>query len=569
MSPMNSLSLRSRLVAALAGASLALSGCSAKVQPIDVQVLTQSCLPANGDPAPSPSEGVENWRLRITAPDLTPAIEQVFPAGGAKVEAIPAGTNRVLTLEGFQGDPANGGTLLTRGASAPFDVPNEVDEANAVKVVVVLRPVGKAVAVATQTNGGDCAELEFGRASHTATLLDDGRVLFVGGYQLAAAATTPAAASNPANWTVLDAAEVFDPKSSSIKRVADMRDPAVGVTLETAFHKAFKLPSGKVMVVGGELNRSGARIARGSTVTYDPGSDAWAYGAMVVKSPKFPDGGSSPQPLGYERSRFTGAVDPQGRIVVAGGQRYADVGGTPELVNDVLAYDPSGDKWSQLLSSTGAHLPFQYGRVGHGQVGVLGGKFMVLLGGTDLSGRLGSPNVVAYRMSEGSAVEAEDIFGLAAAWSPVTGGAFAALGTDQLNILGSGGASVTDAGSTLVNDSAVFDASSSLAFVKLANADRKRVGACAVTLPDGRVVTIGGEVPSGTSSPTTGAIDLYRLKEDRTTELLPQGSLVTGRKEHSCTALPDGSVLVAGGVSIDGNKAQVLKTLELFTPTPL
>ena len=65
----------------------------------------------------------------------------------------------------------------------------------------------------------------------------------------------------------------------------------------------------------------------------------------------------------------------------------------------------------------------------------------------------------------------------------------------------------------------------------------------ATLLPDGRVLVVGG-VPSGVDPGRLANAELYDPTADR---FLPTGSLVTGRYEHSAVALADGRVLVAGG----------------------
>jgi hypothetical protein len=68
-------------------------------------------------------------------------------------------------------------------------------------------------------------------------------------------------------------------------------------------------------------------------------------------------------------------------------------------------------------------------------------------------------------------------------------------------------------------------------------------------LPDGRVLIVGG-VPSGEDSSRQASAELYDPAADR---FLPTGSLITGRYEHAAVALADGRVLVAGGSNDLGN----------------
>jgi N-acetylneuraminic acid mutarotase len=76
---------------------------------------------------------------------------------------------------------------------------------------------------------GDMAQ---GRGSHTATALDDGRVLIVGGVS--------------ERNQLLDSVEVYDPLTGMFRSVARLPDPR-------ATHAAVRVGSGRVLVVGGQL----------------------------------------------------------------------------------------------------------------------------------------------------------------------------------------------------------------------------------------------------------------------------------------------------------------------------
>lgn len=140
-----------------------------------------------------------------------------------------------------------------------------------------------------------------------------------------------------------------------------------------------------------------------------------------------------------------------------------------------------------------------------------------------------------------------------------------------------------------------------------------RVGLSATTLADGRVVVIGGRVPGGASSPfvaevsvSSGIVNVRQLRAQlafarhshsatRLAESVGAGVLVTGglddaglpvaaaelfkplsedfsstfnrtmvvpRSQHRAVALPDGSVLILGGIDAAG---EPVDTIELFT----
>jgi len=116
------------------------------------------------------------------------------------------------------------------------------------------------------------------RERHTATLLSDGRVLIVGG-------TT----STGASATV----EVYDPSTGSFSVTGSMAEART-------FHTATPLPNGKVLVAGGGDESSTAEI-------YDPATGSFSItGGMEIG-----------------RSGHTATLLPNGSVLVAGGGIFA------------------------------------------------------------------------------------------------------------------------------------------------------------------------------------------------------------------------------------------------------
>jgi hypothetical protein len=100
-----------------------------------------------------------------------------------------------------------------------------------------------------------------------------------------------------------------------------------------------------------------------------------------------------------------------------------------------------------------------------------------------------------------------------------------------------------------------------------------RTGHRAVPLPDGRVLVIGGRIPTGASTAGTGsrALAYCEVFDPATGGWTPTGELNTARAGHTASLLPDGSVLVTGGdaagVRPDGTfSARSLETAERFDP---
>lgn len=88
-----------------------------------------------------------------------------------------------------------------------------------------------------------------------------------------------------------------------------------------------------------------------------------------------------------------------------------------------------------------------------------------------------------------------------------------------------------------------------------------RVAHTSTLLPDGRVLVIGGITPDGVGhrshAPTA------ELWNPRTLAFEPAGVSANARKQHTATVLPDGRVLVVGGL---GGDAQVVRAAEVWDP---
>jgi hypothetical protein len=124
------------------------------------------------------------------------------------------------------------------------------------------------------------------RFEHTATALDDGRVLVAGG-------------QGPPNNGVsaaLASTEIYDPAVDSFRKSNDMGDARFN-------HAAVKLPDRTVMVVGGAGGTNGDTSLTTAEV-FNPGDGSWTSAGTLTGS----------------RTGHTAAVFPDGRVLVAGGE---------------------------------------------------------------------------------------------------------------------------------------------------------------------------------------------------------------------------------------------------------
>ncbi|MBM3945705.1 MAG: kelch-like protein, partial [SAR202 cluster bacterium] len=133
--------------------------------------------------------------------------------------------------------------------------------------------------------------MSINRTQHTATLLDDGRVLIVGGVT----------GSQNGSINRLDSAEIYDPATNSWAAAAAMSATRTG-------HVAVKLASGKVLVMGG--------IGLNTTEVYDPATNSWSAGPNMVE----------------DRSYFKAVTLPNDDILVNAGQRTDTLSNTSEIL---------------------------------------------------------------------------------------------------------------------------------------------------------------------------------------------------------------------------------------------
>jgi Galactose oxidase, central domain/Kelch motif len=172
--------------------------------------------------------------------------------------------------------------------------------------------------------------LAAGRARHTATLLLSGKVLVVGGQN---------------QGGPLASAELYDPASNHWSPAGQLQTARYG-------HDAVRLTNGKVLVVGGRASVS-APIS--STELYDPATNSWSAGPN----------------LSVARSDLTATLLDDGRVLVAGGDASASSSPAPQKAGDLI--DPTGKTLMQTVSMGSARADHTATLLDDGRVLVTGG----------------------------------------------------------------------------------------------------------------------------------------------------------------------------------------------------
>jgi N-acetylneuraminic acid mutarotase len=382
-------------------------------------------------------------------------------------------------------------------------------------------------ATGTWSNTGSLAQARF---HHTATLLSTGQVLVVGG-------TKGSAASD-----VLASAEIYDTATG-----VWFSGHVASLTTARFEHTATLLPNGNVLVFGG----SGASSTLGSAERYDPATNKWTatsgftarldhtatllgngkvlfaggYGASAqLSSADVYDPANSTvtssDMLGITREGHTATVLPSGKVLVACGLNSGGDLGTAQL------YDPTAGTWAATGSLTTP-------RRDHTMTLLPNGKVLVA-GGSGSSGTLQSAEL--YDPAAGT-------------WSG-GGTLIAARGGHTATLLASGKvvlAAGINGGTGTLNSAEFYDA---LSGARSNTASPiARYAHTSTLLFTGEVLNAGGHFAGFGNTGYLGTAELYN---PGSASWGLTGNLTALRGDHTATLLPDGKVLLAGGNDANG-----------------
>jgi hypothetical protein len=334
----------------------------------------------------------------------------------------------------------------------------------------------------------EIAAMHMARASHTSTLLPNGKVLIAGGF------AGSGGESNP--YTT---AELFDPSSRTFQSAASM-------TVGRSGHTATLLKNGKVLMIGGW---TGHYDRVGSAELFDPATRAFtATGNLTVG-----------------RAGNTATLLADGRVLIAGG-----VDSKENAMASAEIYDPATGKFTLTGSMADP-------RGAHTATALEDGKVLITGGG---SGHYPSQNV--YRSAE----VYDPATGKFTSASQMTVGRHkhAAILLQSGRVLIVGGSDNRDWHGEYASAEIYDPTTATFTRTGAMNAARFKLPAALALLPNGRVLVAGGgafaelyDETSGAFMKVPGSLGAARFFASAT--LLPGGkALITGGYADSGGGLP-------------------------------
>ena len=392
--------------------------------------------------------------------------------------------------------------------------------------------------------------LNTARASHTATLLADGRVLVAGGMTASA---------------VTASAEIYDPVANSWSSAGNMTTPR-------ELHAATLLANGQVLVAGGLNDLAPSPGSMASAERYDPTSNSWTAaasmlepensgGAVLLVSGKVLQLGASGEVYDSTKDSWQYAVSPsqpqatipQGNnaVLLADGTVFTD-GGFYQYPNsgfvDVSAgaqiYDPISQTAKEILNTGGG---------AYSTASALQDGRVLVVGGVDTTNRT-LITVTAYDPAVGQGV-------LLSSHAHAEGGAASVILADG-RVVATGGFDASGITTGAASAADIFTPATGL-WTSAASMASPRQYHTASILSNGRMLVVGGN--DGMSTVFASA-ELY---DPTANTWSSAGNMATARYAHTATVLGDGSVLVAGGSNriTPCSCTTFQATAELFNPT--
>ena len=286
-------------------------------------------------------------------------------------------------------------------------------------------------------------------------------------------------------------------------------------------HTATLLPDGQVLVAGGFYEFGGSSISSivASAELYDPASGSFrSTGTMVVA-----------------RESHTATLLPTGSVLIAGGIGDGGIFSQAEL------YDPKSGKFTATGSMSAARYAHQATALANGVVLITGGYTQ--MGNSDIPSQAELYDPARGEFSTTGVMIA-----------PSADHTATLLQNGKVLILGGRNSVYRSRGEVYDPATAVFTDASNMAHARYAHA--------ATLLVDGKVLVTGG----WGGETILGYLASAEVYDSNRGAFVQVDAMGTGRGGHTATLLPNGNVLVTGGVGGEGNDTW-LASAELYDPT--
>jgi len=349
------------------------------------------------------------------------------------------------------------------------------------------------------------------RSLHTATLLPGGQVLVVGGLSESGS---------------LASCELFDQATGTFTSTG---------SLATAryLHTATLLPSGKVLVAGGVPSDPYGITFTGtlaSSELFDPATGTWSATGNLTAA----------------RYYHTSTLLPNGKVLVIGGSNSATSGGTTAIaLASAELYNPATGTWTATGSLATARYYHTATPLPNGKVLVAGG----------------------YSSNAYAATTVTELFDPASGFWSTSGSLTSARQSHTATLLpngkvlvagGSGGGSYTN-----YNTSAeLFDPVVGT-WIPTGSLTSGRFNHTAILLNNGKAIVSGGVNNMGGSIDPSASSEIF---DPLVGIWVSTGSFTINRYNHTMTSLPNGKVLVIGGVKPNSTILTYIASAELFDP---
>ncbi len=308
------------------------------------------------------------------------------------------------------------------------------------------------------------------RASHTATLLNNGKVLITGGFV--------------GEENTLASAETFDPTTNDFSRAEDMRFPR-------SSHTATLLPNGKILIAGG-FNGSYLDSAE----IYDPATGKFTLTSKMTTA----------------RSNHVAVLLDNGKVLLAGG-----VGTGWTFLASAEIYDPVSNAFTATGAMTTARESHTVTLLKDGQVLITGGH----------QGRRAAITIYSsceiYNPANGTFTQAGNL--------TVKRHKHDAVRLADGRVLIVGGSDERDSAGAYRNAEIYNPTNKTFAAVSNMNASRYKLQGTAVLLKNDKVLIAGGASRAEVFDPTTNAFsfasgDMGTMRLFATATLLQNGRVL-------------------------------------------